>query len=101
MSQSKTICPHCARPPGGLHRYVCPRSTEKRTVLHVSLSRPPRLLWQKGPLFFRKRSGPAQATVNPGVPKTTGRNPRAGGYPSGKREESMEFLRDLGLEVTL
>ncbi len=103
-SQSKTICPRCQRPPGGRHSDACPRSRARMAALHESLTKPFRLLWKKGFIAYRKPflfglSTQICHTFNPGVPRVVkGSNPRAGGIPSGKRDEAAAFLQALGLE---
>ena len=104
MSQSRTVCPSCQRPPGSVHPDGCPRSRAKRIALHARLTKPPRLLWKKGFLAYKKPrkwlKGWDMATVfNPGVPRVVyGSNPRAGGIPRGKKAEAGIFLQALGIE---
>jgi len=104
MSQSNTTCPLCNRPPGDRHPNFCPRSRAARATLDASLNRPPRLVWKKGVMVYKKPrtyfSGYDIAQMfNPGVPHVChGRNPRAGGVPSGRAEETALFLQTMGLE---
>jgi len=103
-SESKTICRHCERAPGRAHSATCPRSRDRLKALRASLTKPPRLIWKKGFMAFRRPNkfgvmGGVAHVTNPGVPYVKGQNRRAGGTPRGKQAEASEFLRGLGLEA--
>lgn len=107
MSQSKTICPRCERPPGGVHEHECPRSRFAQALLRKTLDRPPRMVWTKGIMIFHDRkTGKTRTVRNPGVPFV--QPPKdwyAGGIPGHTPgspdlpEDVQAFIDDLGAVV--
>ncbi len=92
MSQSKTTCPICERPPGGIHEHECPRSRFSQVLLRKTLDQPPRLIWTKGIMIFHdRRTGRTRTVRNPGVPFVLPPKPWfAGGIP-GKQPGSPDL----------
>ncbi len=113
MSQSKTPCPVCARPPGVEHRDNCPRSRMSRRLMdsileHVSR---PHICWAFGTFTVRKGKTSFEVT-NPGLPYVRPPMTRqfnrgrtkdvlgllwfAGGVPKDEREGCRQFIKQLG-----
>jgi len=102
MSESRTPCPQCNRPPGGIHNDFCPRSTVSRQILDdwaVKAGRP-RILWMKGPIAVRlPGSRRTKIVYNPGVPFVKPPKPwYAGGVP--RDADALDvFLKQMGVKV--
>ncbi len=106
MSQSKTTCHLCNRPPGGSHSMDCPRSAHSRKALVESLVRPPRGIWPgKDALFHGSVAMPTTLrpnrrvsfeVFNPGVPMVQPPKPwTAGGLPRGKTAAVETFYKNF------
>ena len=93
VSESRTPCPRCGRPPRGEpgyltgHRDACPRSRASKRALADALGElgAPRSTYPgKGRFAVRDPRGRVRWGVNPGVPLVRDPKPRtAGGLPSG------------------
>jgi hypothetical protein len=106
MSQSKTICPLCGRPPGGVHGHGCPRCPERLRALDAALARPPRGIWPgKDALFHGSVAMPTKLrpkrrvsfeVFNPGVPMVKPPKPwTAGGLPRHKDAAVKNFYMNF------
>ncbi len=120
MSQSKTICPHCGRSPGGRHSDWCARSQASRRALDTwaAAASAPRGRWPGKYAQFSfevakpRRLRPNRTEIgeafNPGVPMVKPPKPwTAGGVPRGpltdpkspvhgdKYELALQFKRDF------
>ena len=86
MSESKTICPYCGRPPGGVHGGVCRRGPEARARLAdqmAALGQPRGIYPLKGG-FVATRGRRRIDGFNPGVPMVYRPGGRLeGGLPRG------------------
>lgn len=87
LVESKVICPHCSRKPGGVHRDACPRSQASQAALSdamAALGRPRPFYPAKGVFMVLNARGISSSGVNPGVPFVRSPKPRtAGGLPQG------------------
>jgi hypothetical protein len=99
-SQSKTSCPLCDRPPGGVHNDFCPRSRVMQRDLDAQLeiAGRPLVFWAKGPIAIRRGWRKKIKIIhNPGVPYVKPPKPwYAGGKP--RDAEALEiFLKHMGV----
>lgn len=89
MGQAKQECPHCGRPPRGVHRTMCPRSRARLAAVSAALESVgrPRPRWLFGPQVVVVQ-GRRKHTDNPGIPYVGPGKPWfAGGLPERVRRE--------------
>ncbi len=98
MSESKTICPHCNRLPGGVHVDGCPRSREVmrsiRDACRAALR--PRHFWIFGSQIVRTPDEGEKITFNPGVPYVRPGKPWFfGGKPRDLEKKQEGFIKHM------
>ncbi len=96
MSESKKICPVCARPPGGTHDNQCPRSRVAVGKLREACRVVPRWFWIFGSQIVRTPDEGEQISYNPGVPYVRqGKKWWAGGKPRDMKRKEEGFIKHM------
>lgn len=97
MSESKTPCPLCDRPVGGVHEDFCPRSRPMQQALADEMAKrgQPRMFWTKGPMVVHRPGLRPKVVFNPGLPYVKPPKPwTAGGLPVSALA-LQQFLKDV------
>ncbi len=95
MSESKKICPVCARPPGGTHDNQCPRSRESVGKLREACRAVVRPIWIFGSQIARTAAGEEKITFNPGIPYVRDKPWFAGGKPRDMKQKEEGFIKHM------
>lgn len=95
MSESKKICPVCARPPGGTHDDQCPRSRKAVGRLREACRVVPRWFWIFGSQIVRTPDEGEKISFNPGVPYVRGKKWFAGGRPRDMKRKEEGFIKHM------
>jgi hypothetical protein len=99
MSESKTTCPICKRPPGGIHKLDCPNGrVAQRELARDCVMRHTRRWFHLAKGIAQRESGgifkPARWVENPGIGYSL--KPLAAGWPrSITRAEALAIVKSF------